>query len=567
MLRLTATSVLALGLGAAPVLADLTPAEVWENLRQYGAENGYEVTAEVEDTGNTLTLRDAVFATTGDDGGSMRLTFPQMTLSQTGDARVRVVVEGDVAIANTVMTPPPAPALPPSETPSEAPGAAPAPADPAEVVINGTISVPGNEMVVSGTPEDMLYEYTYPTLNLVMDVPVGPQGDATLPFTAELTDLAGSQRNVASDGMASTFDMALAQAALRIAGRVPVSPSEGAADTPPQDSPPQPDTAEDGAAGTGAAESGATEDGSVDVQVRLSEVTARGSSATPGRPAEDGTQLTEALSDGMTVDATVAYQALEGSFAMSGRNEAGENQTGNGTFGTGPSDLRVQLSANGMGYAGSTADTRVEMTMSDLPFPVGFAAERTSADIQLPVLRADSAQPFRLAYALEGVTLADAIWGLFDPTAQLPRDPASLVMDLEGDAIVTGNLFDPEAAQAQVDDSGAVVPPAPPFVPQTVTVNRVALDAAGASAEITGALEFGDDPAQPVGRLNGSFEGVNGLMDTLVTMGLVPQEQMMGLRMMLTMFARPAEDNPDRLTSEIEFREGGTIFANGQQVR
>ena len=164
MIRLTATSVLALGLGALPVMADVTPAQVWENLRQYGADNGYEVTADVEDAGNTLTARNVVFATSGAEG-DMRLTFPGMTLSRTGDARVRVVVEGDVAFTNTV-TAPPAPG---------ADGTAPAPADPAqaepvEISVNGTIAVPGNEMVVSGTPEDMLYEYTYPTLALAMEV-------------------------------------------------------------------------------------------------------------------------------------------------------------------------------------------------------------------------------------------------------------------------------------------------------------------------------------------------------------------------------------------------------------
>ena len=89
----------------------------------------------------------------------------------------------------------------------------------------------------------------------------------------------------------------------------------------------------------------------------------------------------------------------------------------------------------------------------------------------------------------------------------------------------------------------------------------------GAKADITGALEFGDNPNEPVGTLNGTFEGVNGLMDKLVAMGLVPQEQMMGMRMMMAMFAKPAEGNPDQLTSEIEFREGGQIFANGQQVK
>ena len=38
------------------------------------------------------------------------------------------------------------------------------------------------------------------------------------------------------------------------------------------------------------------------------------------------------------------------------------------------------------------------------------------------------------------------------------------------------------------------------------------------------------------------------------------------LRMMLAMFTQPGESS-DSLASEIEFREGGQIFANGQQIK
>ena len=37
--------------------------------------------------------------------------------------------------------------------------------------------------------------------------------------------------------------------------------------------------------------------------------------------------------------------------------------------------------------------------------------------------------------------------------------------------------------------------------------------------------------------------------------------------MMLAMFARPSDSDPETMTTEIEFREGGSIFANGQQVK
>ena len=71
----------------------------------------------------------------------------------------------------------------------------------------------------------------------------------------------------------------------------------------------------------------------------------------------------------------------------------------------------------------------------------------------------------------------------------------------------------------------------------------------------------------PFGTVEGSFTGVNGLLDKLVSMGLLPQEQVMGARMMIAMFARPAEDNPEQLNTTLELREDGSIFANGQQVK
>ena len=50
-----------------------------------------------------------------------------------------------------------------------------------------------------------------------------------------------------------------------------------------------------------------------------------------------------------------------------------------------------------------------------------------------------------------------------------------------------------------------------------------------------------------------------------MAMGLVPDDQMMGMRMMMGMFAVPAGE--DALTSRIEFRDDGGIYANGQRIQ
>ena len=69
----------------------------------------------------------------------------------------------------------------------------------------------------------------------------------------------------------------------------------------------------------------------------------------------------------------------------------------------------------------------------------------------------------------------------------------------------------------------------------------------------------------PVGSLSARYEGVNAVLDTLVSAGLVPQDQVMGIRMGLMMFARA--EGEDVMVTDLEFREDGSIFANGQQVR
>ena len=58
--------------------------------------------------------------------------------------------------------------------------------------------------------------------------------------------------------------------------------------------------------------------------------------------------------------------------------------------------------------------------------------------------------------------------------------------------------------------------------------------------------------------------GGNTLMDKLVTMGLLSQDDVMGARMMLSMFAN--QTGEDELTSTLEFKDKH-FFANGQQLQ
>ncbi len=148
---------------------------------------------------------------------------------------------------------------------------------------------------------------------------------------------------------------------------------------------------------------------------------------------------------------------------------------------------------------------------------------------------------------------------MVDPMEQLPRDPATLILDVTGTAKMLVDLIDEEFADAEA-----------PGEVESVDINELQVTIAG--AELTGEGAFTFDNAdmsmgypKPLGAVDLALKGGNALLDKLVAMGLVPEEQAMGGRMMLGMFTVPAGD--DELTSKIEFRDDGGLYANGQRLQ
>ena len=104
-------------------------------------------------------------------------------------------------------------------------------------------------------------------------------------------------------------------------------------------------------------------------------------------------------------------------------------------------------------------------------------------------------------------------------------------------------------------------------------MNTLVVDAAGARLEGQGDVTFDNTDQttfpgmpKPVGAVDLSLVGGNGLLDKLVGMGMLPEEQAMGARMMMGLFAVPGTE-PDTLSSKIEFTEDGQVLANGQRIK
>lgn len=575
MLRTLATSSLALIVGASPVFADVTPAQVWESLSRYYTDSGYTVTVgEETETDNGLELSNVELSMNiaGEDEASSDAKFiiPKLTFTETENASVKSVMEGDATISVDV-TPPEAQAPAEGEA---AEGQSPEEAA-EEFPLDIVLSVPGNETISSGTPEDIRHEYNFPTVKLSMKM------DETVEEGAEAADikLLGNLTLNQVTGWTTLKEGETWQMEQDIAAESLVA-DLSVTETPKESAEPEQADETEGEAAPKEPKGPVT----FTAQANMETVKTTGKGTTPKGQTDLASRLDTALEAGLDLTGTIEYGATAGNFNIEGSGTGGAPKPANGKFSSEGGSLTFGMSKAGLSYSGGSKASEFEMSLADLPFPFNYAVDSSAFDFTFPVSKSEEAQPFTLSYALTGLTLGDGIWNLFDPESKLPRDPANLAIDLEGMGLVQQNLFDPtlgqqmqeqaeqatedaEKAEGETDTAESAPMPPVPFLPQSLKIKNVSIDAVGAQADLTGDLTFPEGAQAPLGKISGDFNGINALLDKLVEAKLLPQEQVMGARMMMTMFAKPVEGQEDQLQSEIEFKEDGSILANGQRIK
>ncbi|MBD9526634.1 DUF2125 domain-containing protein [Paracoccus sp. PAR01] len=538
MFRRLTSSALALTAMTAPALADVTPEQVWQSWIDYYESVGYSVAEGSRDkAGSTLTVHDVLIAG-GADTGRMSMKLPQVVLTDDGNGKVSTVFAEELSVNLEGEEP-----------------------EGSNYAIPMTVRIPGNRITTSGAPEDMTHEFDYPTIDLTTTTITTEGTQTPLPMNFALTNSTGTFHVVS--GTPNKYDYAMNTEALTFNG----------------------DVTDD-------------QDGKVKFAGSLDGLKSQGSMSAPGDFTNMEEEMDAALKAGLAMDGNFEAGAVNATFDYSGMDENGQPSTGTGTYQGKGFDAAFSLSQDGMGYRVGSKAMDFSLTSPQIPFPVSYAIESGSMDLKLPVSQREEAQPFSFAYALTGVTMAEDIWKMFDPQASLPRTPASLELDLSGLMKVTRDLFAmPEADETvPADDTDSataegVAPDAPAddaqaeaetdamddevaaepsgFEPVEMRINKFALDLLGAKANATGELKATDGGSleAPIGQIHAEYEGVNTLVDTLGSIGLIPQDQMMGVRMMLAMFAKPVEGSTDKMATDLEFKEGGAIFANGQQIK
>ncbi|SEN81789.1 hypothetical protein SAMN04488103_10845 [Gemmobacter aquatilis] len=484
-------------------LADVTPEEVWANWKDMATSAGETLTVASEGRDGDTLVVSGFKLVSGDTTADATITIDQIDLTDNGDGSVDVTLSNSYPLV------------------IRAAGEVGKP----DVTTKVSISHPDLTITVSGSAAEMRYDFEGPSLLVKFE---GVEGaDATeVPndLVAELVMTALSGNYIvagAADAKAISSSMSADSLSMVIKGTNPEDQSK------------------------------------IDAKIDLSALTGTSTAKTVA----DMADLAAALKAGLTAEGNFAYAAATMNMLVT--DAKGDTKLSSSASG---GEINFAMDASRLSYGGAARDVSATMSGPEIPFPqLNLAYKEGAFNFLMPVSKSDKPADFGLMLKLAGLTVSEEIWSMFDPGKQLARDPMTLVIDTKGTATLNVDLMDEASMTALGDDA--------PGELNSLNVSALQLTAAGADITGSGALTFDNTdmttyegfPA-PTGTVSLKGVGVNGLLDKLMAMGLVPEDQMMGARMMLGMFAKVVEGEPDTMTSTLEFKDKH-FFANGMQLQ
>jgi len=272
----------------------------------------------------------------------------------------------------------------------------------------------------------------------------------------------------------------------------------------------------------------------------------------------DPEQFSAALREGVSLQMNMrSGVAVSGLFI---EDESGVTSMDSETQST---TLEMKFDEKGMTYSAKAVGIDMNISGDTIPMPeVNVTMTEGSIGFLMPWAVSDELQDFSVLTRLVDLALPDDVWGMIDPMQSLPRVPATLIVDLGGKLKMLGDLLAaPEADEAFPGELHALDI-------REIQLKLIGADLTGAGAftfDNTDLETFGGMP-RPTGSVDMTLVGGNALLDKAIAMGLVPEDEAMGYRMMLALFARPGEGE-DTLTSKIEVTPEGAVLANGQRIQ
>ena len=228
----------------------------------------------------------------------------------------------------------------------------------------------------------------------------------------------------------------------------------------------------------------------------------------------------------------------------------------------------LSFGSSGMAIDGTTGPIVTDVSIANDGPDLNFSFQATSAEggLSFPLLQSDTPQNARYLMALQDIRFNPEFWQLFDSEDKLDHTPMNLKMELSSKVDIFVDLLD-FAVLMFADNASDII------LPSSFNLDTLSVSALGSELNGSGAFTFDasdtvtyDGIPRPDGRLEFQLQGGNALLDQLIAAKLVSKEQVLRIRMALSLIGQPG-DSEDSLTSRIEMTPEGHITANGQRLK
>ena len=503
-LRHSCGAALAYAVAAHGAYADVTAQDVWADWKAYLSGVGYAVRGDESVSGDVTTITDMTMAMAlPETDDQIRVIIPEMTLTENGDGTVTIGL--------------------PESYPVSIAGDTEGESFKAELLFTNTAL----DMVVSGTPQKMTYDYSAASFALGLNS-IEVDGEAIPKDSLDL--------NLTINDVAGTSVMTIGESR----DVVQSFTASGASYNAAFDDPESDDTGR--------------------IQGQVEQLTFEGDSVIPAEL--DLENIQNIYQAGFAASGVFTYGS--GNSEVTGTAEGQPFSMASNSQG---GRFAGSIDAERVAYDLEQNSAKLEVTTADLPFPIEMAMETAGLKFEFPIAASDEVKPFAFVMNLTDFTMSDILWSMFDPAGALPRDPATISLDTSGTGKVMVDFMDPEAVAAL--EGGDVKP----GELHSLKINELIVSLVGASLTGTGDFTFDNSNTEafggvptPTGEANLQLVGANALIDKLIGMGFVSENDALGARMMMGLMAVPGEE-PDTLNSKILFTEDGQILANGQRIK
>ncbi|MBF9032946.1 DUF2125 domain-containing protein [Rhodobacterales bacterium HKCCE2091] len=483
---------------AGPAAADVSAADVWASWQENSAEMGQELSGEVTETRDGLIITDMRTSVT-QAGGTSTGHIPEVRLRETGAGTVEIEASTPYTATTEVIG-----------------------EDGTVTTLPFIVEWDGLDLTASGDPDALRYDYAVSSITMTEGEIVSESGDKPeIDLLLRIGDLTGEYVvSGAEDDQRLESNARFDNLSLTLNASAP--PSE--------------------------------DDATFIMNMVMNDVVQTGAGSLAGIAAlsqldPEDTTLPENFD--LAGDMTYGFLSYDiraygdgTTFQVALTNDGGA--------------VAVDFSPAGLSYDISGRGADLSVQSNDLPVPVEAQMASTRIALTFPIAPEPEPSDFAVVVNYVDLVLNDEIWGLFDPGAVLPRDPATLRIDLAGTAQMFRSLLsgDPETFET------------PPGELRSLNLNELLVSAVGAELSGTGELTFaaGQIIPMPVGQVDLALSGLNALLDNLTSGGLLPVEQAQLARGMAATIARPGP-GPDQIETTIVFGPDGSITANGFPIR